>query len=183
MRLLTNHLWLSSAGTIFSFPHYPFIKYSLSLHYLLAKAQSVHSNSHKHYLLPRLCITLIINKKSLPRWHRIMFKHTRWLASKFVWELPPSTSCSQWKYNVKLHLKPLAQLQCMQMTDRHLLTTIKASSPALSGTRASGISTTGLPSNAVFPKGLSSLSMMTPTTELLSSNDWGQTFWETPKQM
>lgn len=69
-------------------------------------------------------------------------------------EAAASTSCSQWKYNVKLSLKPLAQLQWMQMTDRHLLTTLKASSLAFSGTRANVLSydTLGLSPHAVFLK-------------------------------
>ena len=77
--------------------------------------------------------------------------------------LQPFTSCSQRKQNIKPTLKSHAQFQWMQMTDRHLLTTLRASSPTFSGTRARGISydTLGLSPNSVFPKGFSSMSRMT----------------------
>lgn len=49
------------------------------------------------------------------------------------------------------------------MTDWHLLTTLKASSPAHSGTHANGHSddTMDLSPNTVFPKGFRSMSSMT----------------------
>lgn len=85
------------------------------------------------------------------------------IGPQLTWNLQPFTSCSRQKYNVKLRLKSLAQFQWMQMTDRHLLTTLKASSPAHSGTRASRISyySMGLSPNAVFPKGSGSVSSVT----------------------
>lgn len=139
--------------------HYPFIKYlpSPTTTILNAKAptQSAHSNNHKHYLSPRVCIIIIMPQKLLPRWSRIPL-NTPADRSQLTRNRnrQPFPSCSCWKYNVKLHLKSLAQFQWMQMTDWHLLTPLKASSPACSGTRASGFSyyTMALSANAVSQK-------------------------------
>ena len=120
-------------------------------------------NNRKHYPSPRVCVIIIIrSKKLLPRWGRIARNtpddrspaHTesaalhQLLSAKAEYKAPSKISCS---------------VSMDAITDRHLLTTLRASSLAFSGTRARGISydTLGLSPNSVFPKGFGSMSNTT----------------------
>ena len=120
-------------------------------------------NNRKHYPPQEYALLSLLGPRNCSQDEAGLRETHQMTGPQLTQNLQPFTSCSQRKQNIKPTLKSHAQFQWMQMTDRHLLTTLRASSPTFSGTRARGISydTLGLSPNSVFPKGFSSMSRMT----------------------